>query len=87
MEKLDLGIETFRIVNHFTTEKGVQTEVDEFVRGDAFHHAFFTRQIVEEGLEEFHLTIQSGCTDEVKRELLDEVIETWDIEPEEITDL
>lgn len=87
MEKLDLGIETFRIVNRFEDAKGVKVEVDDFVKEDPFQHAFFNKQISVEGLEEFHLTIQGGCTDEVKRELLDEVIATWDVKGEPITDL
>ena len=87
MEKLDVGLETFYIVNRVILNGHNTSVVDDFVMKDAFHHAFFMRQIIEEGLHEFHLTIVSGCTDDEKREILNDTIERWGIKGEKITNL
>ena len=77
--ELDLGIETLFIIK--------DGQVCDIAKQDSFLHAFFTKQIVEEGLKDFHLTLASGGTEQEKFDLLFEVCDTWDDKGEKITNL
>ena len=79
MDKLNLGMETLNVIK--------DGQVCEIATKDSFLHAFFTKQIVEEGLKDFHLTLVSGGTEQEKFDLLFEVVDTWDIKGEPITNL
>ena len=46
---------------------------------------FFHKQISVYGLEDWHVTIVAGCTDEEKKEIVTEMIENWDDKGERIT--
>lgn len=45
---------------------------------------FFKEQIVSNGLTSFHMSVLPSLNDEEKRNLVREVIETWDKETEEL---
>ena len=51
------------------------------------HNAFFTKLIVEDGLTDFHITVQSGLSDETKVKLIQQEIQNWDVKGEPITNL
>jgi len=79
LSKLDKVIETIIIVR--------DGKLGEEVLRNPYHSAFFMRQMVEYGLEGFHISVKSGISDDEKSEIIQETIDTWDNEPTEITDL
>ena len=64
-----------------------QGQVQPIAQINSDHNAFFTMQIVEEGLFNTHITVQSGLDEETKVKAIQEQINNWDVEGELITDL
>ena len=75
----ELGIETLSII-----KRGALSDI---VKEDSELNAFFTKQRVEEGLEDCHLTIKSDLSKEEKIKVIVEMMNTWDEKGEPIYDL
>jgi len=72
-----IGMEELSIVH-----KG---NLEEITIEDPYVGAFFMRQVIEEGLTDFHVTIETGTSKEEKINIIREITETWDSPKTEIT--
>jgi len=86
IEKLTISPETKAAIDNFIGF------IDLIEIGRLFNHKgeeveFFVKEIKEEGLQGFNITIEPNLTDEQKRKIVRDMIKIWNVKGEPITSL